>query len=231
MTAIRILSAGAVKRGVARLAQAYATETGTHVDVEFATAPELRRRLAAGEQADVVVAPPAVLDELAASGRIAPDSRCFIGRARMGVVVHLESKVHAIPDVETFKGVLTEANYIVHNRASSGIYAEKLVEKLGLRDIVASRIVVVESGAAVMECVAQHGAGAIGLAQISEIQVLVEKGLPVRLAAALPDGVQNVTAYEAAAVARRPSEKTNKALARYLATDADLTVFAATGID
>ena len=220
-----------MKRGVARLAQAYTTETGTDVEVEFATAPELRRRLGAGEEADVVVAPPAVLDELAASGRIAPGSRCFIGRARMGVVVHLESKVHAIPDVETFKAVLTEATHVVHNRASSGIYAAKLVHKLGLGDRVGSRIVVVETGAAVMERVAQHGPGAVGLAQISEIQVLVEKGLPVRLAAALPDAIQNVTPYEAAAVARRPNEKTTQALARYLATDAARAVFAATGID
>ncbi|MGZ5151313.1 MAG: hypothetical protein ACXWI6_14775 [Burkholderiales bacterium] len=51
-----------------------------------------------------------------------------------------------------------------------------------------------------------------------EIRVLIEKGLPIRFAGPLPDAVQNVTSYDAAAVALRPHIATARALANYLAT-------------
>ena len=82
MTQLKILSAGAVKRGVARVAAAFEKETGNKVTIEFTPVPEVRRRIGAGESADVVVATPAALDELAAKRRIDDASRGFIGRSR-----------------------------------------------------------------------------------------------------------------------------------------------------
>ena len=86
--ALKVLSAGAVKRGVAKIAEAFERSTGSRVTVEFATGPEVRKRIEAGETADVIVAPPAIMDEFAKAGRIAVESRGFVGRSRMGVVVH-----------------------------------------------------------------------------------------------------------------------------------------------
>ena len=230
MAALKVLSAGAVKSGVSKMVTAYAEERGDEVKVEFATAPEIRRRVSAGEAADVVVAPPAVMDDLAQAGIIVPDSRSFLGRSRMGVVVHAQATCEA-PDVESLKRALSAATAIVYNKASSGAYAAKLLQDLGLAQVLESRVTVVDSGAAVMEYVAEHTPGAIGLAQISEIRVLVAKGLPIRFAGPLPDAVQNVTSYEAAAVAGRSEISKARALASYMATPAAKAVFAATGID
>lgn len=231
MARLKVLSAGAVKRGVADLAKAFAHERGTAVDVEFATAPEVRRRAAAGGAADLVVAPPSVMDDLARAGVIVQESRSAIGRSRMGIVVHAQSNVRDIPDVESFKRLLLSASSIVHNRASSGAYAAKLLEDLCPATTLGSRVVVVDSGAGVMEYVADHPPAAVGLAQISEIRVMLEKGLPIRLAAPLPDAVQNVTSYEAAAVAASEQLAAARELARYMATPEAKQVFAATGID
>ena len=49
MAELKILSAGAVKRGVAQIAKAFEGESGNRIAVEFATGPEIRRRVAAGE--------------------------------------------------------------------------------------------------------------------------------------------------------------------------------------
>lgn len=228
---LKVLSAGAVKSGVTKMADAYAREHGHAVNVEFATAPEVRRRMNAGEDVDVVVAPPVVMDELASNGKIIPESRAFLGRSRMGVTVHVDSPIREIPDVESLRRLLLSARSVVHNKASSGIYSAKLLEKLCPAVELGSRVVVVESGSAVMEYVAEHGPDAVGLAQISEIRVLVAKGLPVRLAAPLPDAVQNITSYEAAAVVGRSQMSNAKALASYMATPDAKKVFAATGID
>lgn len=229
MKALKVLSAGAVKRGVAQRAAAFTAAQGTPVEVEFATAPELRKRMAAGATADVLVAPPSVMDEVEKAGALAPGSRHFIGRSRMGVVVHAQSPIMAVGDVESFRQMLSAASAVVHNSASSGIYAARLLNELGLSATLGSRVVVVDSGAAVMEHVAENPPASIGLAQISEIRVLIEKGLPIRMAGPLPDAVQNVTTYEAAALARGAPE--SPALAAFMATPEAQRVFAASGID
>jgi len=229
MSTLKVLSAGAVKRGVAQVAKDFERESGSRVTVEFSTAPEIRRRVGAGETADVIVAPPAVMDEIAKQGKIVAESRGFVGRSRMGVVVHAAAPAPALGDTAAFKRALLGASAVVHNKASSGIYSAKLLEKLGLKDALASRIVVVETGSAIMEYVAAHPPAAIGLAQISEVMVMIDKGCAVKLAAPLPNEIQNVTSYDAAAFSAAP-ESARKLAAR-LSSDAAKKVFAATGIN
>ena len=227
---LRVLSAGAVKRGVAQIAKEFERESGNKVTIEFATAPEIRQRVATGEAADVIVAPPAVLDDIAKQGKIVTESRGFVGRSRMGVVVHAKAAAPGLGDKAAFKRALLGATAVVHNKASSGIYAAKLLEKLGLKEALGSKIVVVETGAAIMETVAARPPGAIGLAQISEVMVLIDKGCAVKLAAPLPEEIQNVTRYDAAATSASKAPDAARSLARSLASDAAKKVFAAAGI-
>jgi len=227
-TTLKVLSAGAVKRGVAQVAKEFERESGSKVTIEFSTAPEIRRRVGAGETADVIVAPPAVMDEIAKQGKIVAETRGFVGRSRMGVVVHAAAPVPALGDTAAFKRALLGASAVVHNKASSGTYAAKLLGTLGLKDALGSKVVVVETGSAIMEYVAAHPPAAIGLAQISEVMVMIDKGCAVKLAAPLPDEIQNVTSYDAAAFSAAP-EGARKLAAR-LSSDAAKKLFAATGI-
>jgi len=225
---LRVLSAGAVKSGVAQVCQEFERATGTRVTVEFNTAPELRQRIAAGDAADVVVAPPAAMDEFLKQGKIDAGSRGFVGRSRMGVVVHANAPSPDVSDTAAFRRALAAASAVVHNTASSGIYSAKLLEKLGLDKALGAKIVVVDSGSAVMQTVADKGPGAIGLAQISEVMVMIDKGCAVKLAAPLPDEIQNMTSYDAAALSAAPAAARD--LAARLASEAAKKVFAATGI-
>ncbi len=228
MTTLKILSAGAVKRGVARVAAAFEKESGVKVDVEFTPVPEVRRRVAAGESADVVVATPAVLDEFAAQKKIDPASRGFLGRSRMGVVIHADAPLPKVTDTESFKKLLLSASQVVRNEASSGIYTEKLLDRLGLTAQLGGKLAVVKTGSAIMQYVADHPLQAVGLAQISELMVMIDKGCPVKLAAPLPDEIQNMTHYDAAATAGAPAQAAE--LARRLASEDAKRIFAETGI-
>ena len=78
--ALKLLSAGAVKRGVAQLAAAYESASGHRVEVEFTQVPKMRKRIAAGEAVDVLVATAGAMDEFAASGKIVPATRALLGR-------------------------------------------------------------------------------------------------------------------------------------------------------
>jgi molybdate transport system substrate-binding protein len=227
---LKILSAGAVKRGVSRIAAEFERAMGTRVAVEFSTAPELRKRVTGGEAADVIVAPPAVMDDIAQQGKLLADTRAFLGRSRMGVVVHADASLPDLGNTAAFKECLEGATAVVYNRASSGLYSAKLLEKLGLAAALQSRIVVVDTGGAVMEYVAGHAPGAVGLAQISEVMVLIDKGCAVKLAAPLPDEIQNVTSYDAAATASSATQNAARALAQALTSPEAKKVFAATGI-
>lgn len=228
MTAIKVLSAGAVKRGVSRIAAEFERATGTTVKVEFTPVPALRKRVADGETADVLVATPAAMEEFAAQGRIIADSRGFIGRSRMGIVIHADAPAAEIGDTAAFVRFLRDASAVVRNEASSGIYTEKLLDKLGLADELKSRIVVVKTGSGIMEYVGAHPPSAVGLAQISELMVMMDKGCPVKLAAPLPDDIQNMTRYDAAAMRGAPAAAVE--LARRLSSADAKKIFAETGI-
>jgi molybdate transport system substrate-binding protein len=227
---LKVLSAGAVKRGVAQIAMEFERATGARVSVEFGTAPELRKRVTAGETADVVVAPPAVMDEFAQQGRIDTVSRGFVGRSRMGVVVHAGAAAPDLSATAAFKRVLLGASAVVYNKASSGVYSAQLMARLGLDRELGPKIVVVDSGAAVMEYVADHPPAAVGLAQISEVMVMIDKGCAVKLAGPLPDEIQNVTSYDAAVFAASGSHEAARKLAASLVSASAKKVFAATGI-
>jgi molybdate transport system substrate-binding protein len=227
---LKVLSAGAVKSGVSQVAKEFERATGTKVSIEFNTAPELRKRMAAGDAADVVVAPPAAMEEFQKQGRIVAGSRGFVGRSRMGVVIHADAQAPDVSSAAAFTKALATASTVVHNNASSGIYSATLLEKLGLKEKLGAKIVVVDTGSAVMKTVEQRGPGAVGLAQISEVMVMIDKGCKVKLAAPLPGEIQNETSYEAAATAASQAPDAAKKLAASLASDAAKKIFAATGI-
>ena len=227
MNTLKVISAGAVKRGVTRVAAAFENDSGHKVEIEFTPVPEVRRRMAAGETADLVVASPGVLDQLAALGRIDAASRGFLGRSRVGVVIHADAPQPSLADTAAVKALLLGASHVVRNEGSSGVYAEKLFGKLGLA-AAGANIVVVKTGSDIMRFVADHPSRAVGLAQISELMVMIDKGCAVRLAAPLPDEIQNMTHYDAAAITGAPAAAAE--LARRLASAEAKKVFAETGI-
>ena len=227
MNTLKVISAGAVKRGVTRVAASFENDSGHKVEIEFTPVPEVRRRMAAGETADLEVASPGVLDQLAALGRIDAASRGFLGRSRVGVVIHADAPQPSLADTAAVKALLLGASHVVRNEGSSGVYAEKLFGKLGLA-AAGANIVVVKTGSDIMRYVADHPSRAVGLAQISELMVMIDKGCAVRLAAPLPDEIQNMTHYDAAAITGAPAAAAE--LARRLVSAEAKKIFAETGI-
>lgn len=81
-TPLKLLSAGAVKRGVAQIAAAYQHVSGNAVEVDFTQVPKMRSCIDAGEIVDVVVATTGAMDAFAAAGKIEPATRALVGRSR-----------------------------------------------------------------------------------------------------------------------------------------------------
>lgn len=231
MAHLKILGAGPVKRGVTQLAAAFERRSGCRVTIEFAGAPGVRDRIMAGEAVDVVVVPQSAMDEFDRSGRIAAGTRGLAGRSRMGVAVRKDAPVPDFASTESMTRALLDAGEIVCNVANSGVYFLKLLDQLGIAEAARHKVRKLPDTVKVMEHVAGSTARAIGVGQLAEISELVEKGVAITAAVPLPDAVQNVTAYHAAAVATSGAPDAAGDLARFLASAEARPVFAATGID
>src|SRR5258708_37314844 len=69
----KVLSAGEIEPGLRAAAAAFRKQSGHEVNIAFNTTPEIRKRIGGGDAFDVVIAPPAALDEFAGAGKVAAD--------------------------------------------------------------------------------------------------------------------------------------------------------------
>ena len=223
---IKVLSAGAVEPGLRAAALAYAKQSGNEVKITFNTAPEIRKRVGAGETFDVVIAPPAALDEF--GGKVSPD-RVALGRVGLGVAVRPGADVPDISSTEALKRSVLAADSIVFNRASTGIYLENLLKKLGIYDQILSKTTRYPDAGAVMEHLLKGKGKEIGFGPITEILLQRDKGL--KLVGPLPADVQNYTSYSAAPMTASANAEGARAFVRYLGGPESKALFAAAGVD
>lgn len=223
---INVLSAGAVEPGLRAAALAYAKQSGNEVKITFNTAPAIRKRIGAGETFDVVVAPPAALDEFA--GKISPD-RAVLGRVGLGVAVRPGAEVPDISNTEALKRSVLAADSIVFNRASTGIYLENLLKKMGIYDQILSKTTRYPDAGAVMEHLLKGKGREIGFGPVTEILLHHDKGL--KLVGPLPADVQNYTSYSAAPMTASASLELARAFVRYLGGPESKALLVAAGID
>ncbi|MGE5216550.1 MAG: molybdate ABC transporter substrate-binding protein [Chloroflexota bacterium] len=224
---ITLLSAGAVKPGLVKVVDAFRRASRHEVKLEFATAPVIVKRLGAGEMVDLVIAPPAILDELAALGKIFP-TQAVIGRIGVGVMVRDSTPLPRIATVDDFKQSLLKARSLVYNRASTGIYLETLFDRLGIAAALKSKSTRYPDFAAVLEHVKKGNQGEIGLGATTVIIECQSQG--VKFVGPLPAAIQNYTIYSAAVTSMGEAKGAARELLRHLTSAATEDMFAAAGI-
>jgi molybdate transport system substrate-binding protein len=172
--------------------------------------------------------PPAAVMECAAAGKVEYGG-VDVGRVGMGVVVRPGAPVPDISTADAVKRTVLEAESIAFNRASSGLYFEGLLKKMGVYEQVEPKAARYATGAQVMEHVLKGKGREVGFGPITEILQYKDKGL--RLVGPLPSEIQNLTAY----VAVPMSAGANKALAgefaRFLGGSVGRRLFVAAGIE
>lgn len=225
---VKVLSAGALEPGMKAAVAEFQKASGHAVKITFNTAPQIRKRIGDGEVHDVVVAPPAVIDEFSKAGKLGQD-RANVGRVGMGVAVRPGAPLPDISSPEALKKSVLDAESLVFNRASTGIYLENLLKKMGVYGEVEKKTTRYDDAAAVMEHVLKGKGREIGFAPITEILLHRDRGL--RLVGPLPAEVQNYTSYSAGVMAGAPSASAAQEFVRYLGTPAAKKVFVAAGIE
>lgn len=228
---IRVLSAGAVKRGVGALAAAFGRDTGAIVTVTFATAPVLKGKVEDGTaEADVVIAPVPAMKAFEEKGLVVAGTSAVIGSVKAAVVVRDGAHAPDISTAETFKYAILDADSLVYNQASSGLYIEELMARLGVAEEVAAKTTRLATGAEVMKhLAASEIPNEIGFGQIPEIRVYLDQG--VTLVGPLPEEIGKTTTYAAGLSARAVTAATARAFIDTMATPAAKETFRATGVE
>ncbi len=226
---IKVLSAGAVEPALVALAEAFRRDTANSVTISFATTPAIRKKLSDGEAADVVIAPPAALDNLVKAGKVLGEDRVAVGRVGVAVAVRAGAPVPDVTTPDALKRAALGADSLVYNEASTGIYFAKLLERLGIADEVKRKTTRYADGAAVFEHLLRGKGNEIGVGALTEIIVYTKKGLT--LVGPLPAEVQNYTTYTAGVMAGAKSPEAAKAFIRFLTSPSSKATFAAAGID
>ncbi|HET8917816.1 MAG TPA: substrate-binding domain-containing protein [Candidatus Binatia bacterium] len=226
-TEINVLSAGAVQPGMVKVIDAFRHETGHEVKVVFATAPAILSRIDR-ETPDIVIAPPAVLDELVKVGKVTPTDRVtVVGRIGVGLMVRGGAPLPMIGTIEEFKQSLLTAKSVVYNQASTGIYLEKLFERLGIVEHLKTKTVRYPDAAAVLDHVGKGKGDEIGFGATTVIIEGESKGL--KFVGPLPPEIQNYTTYAAVLTAGSAQEAAREFI-RFLTGPVAQKVFAAAGI-
>jgi molybdate transport system substrate-binding protein len=228
---VKVLSAGAVEPGLQRAAEQFKRASGNEIKMQFNTAPQLAKRMAEGEVADILIAPPAVLDEQAKNGKISMQGRVTLGRVGAGVVVRSDAPSPEIASTEALKRAMLSADSIVYNTASTGLYLEKLFERIGIAEQIKTKTTRYPNGEDVMNHIIKGRGNELGFGVITEIKLFEPKGL--KLVGPLPPDIQNYMSYGAALISNAPSAdaaKSFKSFLTYLATPEAKQIFTAAGI-
>ena len=225
---VRVFCAGAVEPGLVALSDAFTRETGNVVRLTAGVPAALRQRVEAGEAPDVLIAPPPVMDALVQAGKVKAEGRALVGRVGVGVLVR---KGAALPDIsspERLKQSLLSAESLVYNRASTGTYFERLLDRLGVAEQVTAKTVRYADGVSVLEHVLRGTGREVGIGAITEIKAYESKGLT--LVGPLPGDLQNYTSYVAGVVTAAAARDGGLAFIRFVTSPAAKTVFSATGV-
>jgi molybdate transport system substrate-binding protein len=133
---IKLFSTIGVQSGVQGLLPACEARIGDKIEVVFATAPMLVKRLQAGETADVMILNAAGTDAMTAEGRILAGSQTEVASSPVAVAVKAGAPKPDISTPDAFWKAITAAKSISYSHpaagGASGIYFGKLIEEKGI---------------------------------------------------------------------------------------------------
>lgn len=175
---LTILSGGAVQIGLESAAKLFQDKTGHRLNLSFATAPVLRHKIETHEvSVDIVIAPAELTEGFERQGHTVAGSRAVIGSVKAGIVVRSGAPKPDISTAEALKNEIVACRLLVYNEGSSGIFVEKLMERLGIAEEVKVKPVRLPDADAVMRHLANGQIEKeIGFGQLTAIALRAHQG-------------------------------------------------------
>jgi molybdate transport system substrate-binding protein len=189
------ISSMATRGVLADLGGAY-QRRGLPVSIESVGGVDAARRVESGEEFDFAVLAPPAIDRLAAVGRIDARTRTGIARSRIAIAVRDGAPSPGFATEGAVREALQAARAIGYSTGPSGAHLARLLERWGIAQAMAPRLVLAPPGVAVATLVAR-GEAEIGFQQLSELNDVPG----VAVAGLLPDAIQEITVFTGAVCA------------------------------
>lgn len=218
MADIHVLTGGAPKEVLVELVPEFEKNTGHKVHIVYAVITAIQQKLSAGEKPDVVLMPAPTLAAQAKSGVMRDAPRPDLGIVRVGVVVREGARKPDVSTLDNFKKAVLSAKSLVHSNPAatpSGAHLAKVWERLGLADVVRSKVTHRSALDGGVEAIVR-GEAEIGFYPLSEI--ISVKG--VVLVGLLPNEVQLDTIYAAGVLSASAMSDAAIAFVNFLADPA-----------
>jgi molybdate transport system substrate-binding protein len=185
----------------------------------------LMKRIESGEAADGIFAIDGPMDQLAARGIIDVQSRRPIVQAEFGLAVRRGLDVEQPQNAAELVALLRTVPSIVYSRAgASGIYFEKLIDRLGIGDEVRAKSLVIPAGLTGEKV--RDGSAELAIQQMSELKAV--DGIDIL--GPLPDDCQQVTDFSAAVFAGAANPNGARAFIEVLSSPQAARSFKARGL-
>ena len=202
MSALNILSGGAAQGLVASLMPKFKTLTGLNIAGEFGAVGAMADKLRTGTPADMAVLTAAKIAELAGENLIVSASISDIGTVETAMAVRAGDPKVSVGNAAALRDAFLAADaiFVPDTKASTaGIHVAKILQQLGIADIVAARLKIFPNGATAMRHLAAcDAARPVGCTQSTEI--ISTPG--VVLSESLPQECELSTVYTAAITTR-----------------------------
>jgi molybdate transport system substrate-binding protein len=194
---LNVLCAGAVKGLVLALQGGFEQASGRRLHATFGAVGALREALRAGAPCDVFIATDVMIGSLQANGELRAATQRAIGRVQTAIAVKASAPPPVIDSAESLKAALLACSALYFPDAilsTAGAHVASVLDRLAIRDTLASRLRMFANGATAMRELAGADARAIGCTQATEIRYT--PGLA--LVGALPPPFALATVYSAA---------------------------------
>jgi molybdate transport system substrate-binding protein len=222
---ISVFSSTALRAVLNELGPQFEKATGNKLILTIGPAAVMTSQINQGAAFDVAIVTPALLDGLAASGKIDPPTRAVIARSALAVSVRAGAPKPDIGTADALKATLRNAKSIGFNgQGATRAGIEAMFAKLGVAEDLRPTIKLVATSAP--EAVAK-GDVELGLSPMSE--VLAVAG--AQLAGPVPADYQSYLVLSGAVSATSKNADAAKALIKFLTGPSAPPVLKATGME
>ena len=212
---IRLLASGAVKEAYLELLPSFEKASGHTVRAAWSNTTDIRKRVATGEAADLVILGDDGTEALVKDGKLVASTRTSFATSRIYVAVRAGAPRPDIGSGEALKRSLLAAKSVAYSSGASGTYIVTMLKRLGIYDEVSANASVTRPNEPVGGKVAR-GEAEIGFHQLSELMPV--QGIDI--VGPLPPQVQQITVFSGALHSAAKEPQAAAALAGFLVSPA-----------
>ena len=226
---LKVFSGGPFEAAFHELSKDFEASTGNRMVVEYGTAPQLQQKLTENIPGDLMLTATNLMSRPENQAKLVDGTMALLGKGGVGIMVKKGNALPVMNNPEAFRNVVMQADRLIYNKASTGLYIDQLFKKIGLAEKLESKTERFVNGDDAIQRVIRGSGNEIGFGAIAEIKLNESKG--VVLVSSLPDEYQNYTNYSGAVMKTSKHPKETQQLIEYLQSDKAKALFKKTGID